>query len=137
MRWLAYLAGRRLVSLLAVAMGALIFSAPALAKPPPPPPDWIASYLNSVSVQVPHCSTPLLSQPFKNWKDMAYYTPAPGQSVAGFTGDDWLLLDGASVKPGTFDDGAGGHVLDLPSRSLAISPPTCGTADYPKAHTMT
>jgi hypothetical protein len=132
--------------LLTVLAGGILGASPALASPkgpkpappakPIPPPDWIAATLASVSVTGPPCTDPVLSQPFTAWDDSASYTLAPGQSPFNFTGSQWLLLDGASLVRTTLADGRGGQVLDLPSRSLAVSPPMCVDSNYPTAKTM-
>jgi hypothetical protein len=138
-----YLAARRkhgMLSLAALLAGALLVASPAMARSrllkPIAPPDRIAQILSTVDVSGPACSSPLLSQPFTAWGDKAYYTLAPGQSVNDFTGDGWLLYDGANVATAPQADGTRGQVLDLPAGSLAVSPTMCVSADYPTARTM-
>jgi hypothetical protein len=138
----------------AILVGVLVAASPALARGKAPrgpkpqsgpttpgpkplaPPDWIASILANVDVSGPSCSTPPLSQPFSAWGDSAYYTLAPGQSPGAFTGGGWLLFDGAHVTSAVQADGRTGQVLDLPSGSLAVSPPMCVDSTYPTARTM-
>jgi hypothetical protein len=120
---------------------ALLWAAPALATVPrthksPPPPQWITNYLNSKAVGSATCASPSLSQPFRRWGDSAYYALAPGQSASQFTGTGWMLMNGAHVRSTRLSNGRTGKVLDLPSGSLAVSPPMCVTANYPKARTM-
>lgn len=146
MRWFAARGRQGMLLLVAVLAAGMLAGSPALAKPrapkpstptkPIPPPDWIAATLASVSVTGPPCTQPVLSQPFTAWNDSAYYTLAPGQSPFNFTGSGWLLLDGANVAKATLGNGTSGQVLDLPSGSLAVSPPMCVDSDYPSAKTM-
>jgi hypothetical protein len=100
------------------------------------PQQWVASTLATLSVSGPDCTAPTLTQPFTDWKDFNYYAPVPGQSPPDFSGDGWLLLSGAKITSATQDDGTTGNVLDLPSGSLAISPPTCVDLTYPTARMM-
>ena len=138
-----YLAARRrhgMLLITAIVVSVLAAPASALAKhrvaKPMAPPDWIASILSTVGVSGPACSPPLLSQPFLPWGDSADYTLAPGQSPGSFTAGGWLLFDGAHVTSATQAEGQTGQVLDLPSGSLAVSPPMCVESDYPTARTM-
>jgi hypothetical protein len=78
------------------------------------------------------CSAPTLTQPFLSAGDSNWYTLAPGQTPGSFSGAGWTLSGGASIKAGQIGTGS---VLDLPSGSLAISPPMCVSADYPTART--
>ena len=81
------------------------------------------------------CPSSSFSQPFLSAGDDDWYTLVGGQTADNFDGSGWTLTDGASVVP---NDGGGnaGTVLDLPGGSTAVSPPTCVTADYPRARTM-
>lgn len=132
--------GRRQgVVLVALLVAGLLVPAAASAAPPPPPmapPDWIANTLSSVGVTGPTCTDPTFGQPFQGLGDQAYYTLAPGESDSSFTGDGWILQNGANITAATLADGSTGDVLDLPSGSLAVSPPMCIAANYPTARTM-
>jgi hypothetical protein len=77
------------------------------------------------------CATPDLSQPFAGLKDKHYYTLAPGGSFADDGG--WDLTGGARILDTTQPDGTSGGVLDMPSRSQAVSPIMCVSVDYPMA----
>ena len=126
-------AGRRRLVAFLVAGAAMVLPAAAQADSQ----QWIASTLASLSTTGPTCATPPLSQPFSAFNDFAYYALAPGESTSeGFLGDGWTLLGGASAISATLPDGTTGNVLDLPSGSLAISPPMCVDLTYPKARTM-
>ncbi|MFL5822832.1 MAG: hypothetical protein ACJ764_05250 [Solirubrobacteraceae bacterium] len=133
MRFLAARTKQGLLVLATLLAGSLI-SLPAAAQADAQ--QWIASALASQSLSGPTCADPALSQPFTAWKDQNYYTLAPGQSDSNFTGEDWLLLGGANIQQSTLADGSTGNVLDLPSGSLAISPPMCVDVRYPTARTM-
>lgn len=130
-------AGRRhgMVVLALLAAGLLVPAA-ASASPAPPPPEWIANTLSSVDVTGPTCADPQTLQAFQSFNDQAWYTLAPGESDANFTGDGWILLNGANITTATLANGSSGDVLDLPSGSMAISPPMCVAANYPTARTM-
>jgi hypothetical protein len=82
------------------------------------------------------CSAPPVSQPFLAAKDKNWYALTPGQSAGGFDGAGWTLSEGASIQTGSLADGTTGPVLDLPSGSVAISPPMCVSSEYPTARTM-
>ena len=136
MRFLAARPRHGLLLLASLLVGFSLAAPTALAKPnvakPPPPPDWIASTLASQPVSGPDCGNPSLSQPFASYNDFAYYTPAPG----GNRFNGWILLGGAAAGSTTLASGGTGSALDLPSESLAISPPMCVDANYPRARTM-
>lgn len=118
----------------AVAAALLVPAASAMAAPPP---DWIASALSTAGVSTVTCSNPTLTQPFAPFGDRNYYTLAPGESDSNFTGDGWMLLNGANITSATLADGSTtGSVLDLPGGSMAISPPMCVASNYPTARTM-
>lgn len=127
---------RRGVAFLASVIVAALVPGVASAAPTPAPPDWIASTLSSTSYVPPTCTDPQLTQAFSSFGDQAYYTLAPGESPSSFSGAGWLLLNGASIKQATLADGTTGNVLDLPSGSMAISPPMCVASNYPTGRTM-
>ena len=127
-------AGRkRAFSFLAATAIALVAPAAASAMAPP---DWIAATLSSTSVAPPTCTNPTLGQVFAGFGDQNYYTLAPGESDSNFTGDGWTLLNGANITTAALNNGSTGNVLDLPSGSMAISPPMCIASNYPSARTM-
>lgn len=82
------------------------------------------------------CSDPVLTQPFTASNDQNYYTLVPGESPDNFDGGGWTLTGGASVLPTTLADGSSGSVLDLPSGSMAVSPPVCVNSSYTSARAM-
>lgn len=138
-------AGRkRVASVVTVMICGLLCAAPAVAKAPPKPKGgsdaaaWSAinAYLASTNISASSCADPTLTQPFTSWSDSNYYALAPGQSDSNFTGTNWYLMGGANITSTTLDDGTTGNVLDMPSGSLAISPPMCVAYNYPTARTM-
>ncbi len=78
------------------------------------------------------CPGQTFSQPFEAEQDSNYYTPVAG-SEFNSAGEGWELKNGAQVVEATRPDGSTGGVLDLPSGSYAVSPPTCVTLQYPTA----
>lgn len=88
------------------------------------------------SIDTSACTPPDLSQPFLTAGDSSWYTPAPGQSPAGFDGTGWTLSGGAKVVETQLPDGTTESVLDLPAGSKAISPVMCVTSDYPEARAV-
>ena len=82
------------------------------------------------------CASPSMSQTFLSVKDRNWYTLAPGQSTAGFTGSGWTLANGAEIVTTQLQDGQSGSVLNLPSGAVAVSAPICVTSDYPTARTL-
>jgi hypothetical protein len=88
------------------------------------------------TVDTSSCTSQDFSQPFLSWKDQNWYTLAPGQADNDFTGEGWALAGGANISTATLPGGQSGHVLDLPSGAVAISPPMCVQANYPTARTM-
>jgi len=82
------------------------------------------------------CASPSFSQSFLSIRDRNWYTLAPGQSPDGFNGSGWTLANGAHIAAAQLQDGQAGSVLDLPSGSVAVSPPICVTSDYPSARTL-
>jgi hypothetical protein len=81
------------------------------------------------------CVQPALSQPFAAASDTNYYALMPGESPDDFAATGWTLERGAKILTETLADGTTGSVLDLPSGSIAISPPMCVTSQYPTART--
>lgn len=81
------------------------------------------------------CSSPgyAISQPYLSWRDVNWYTLAPGQAADSFDGNGWVLSGGASLVTTTLADGSTGTVLDLPAGSTAVSPPMCVDSEYPTA----
>ncbi len=80
------------------------------------------------------CPGQTFSQPFESLQDSNYYTLVEG-SEFNSPSEGWELKNGAQVVEGARPDGSTGGVLDLPSGSYAISPPTCVTLQYPTART--
>ncbi len=78
------------------------------------------------------CSGQTFSQPFEAEQDSNYYTLVEG-SEFNSGNEGWELKNGAQVLEATRPDGSTGGVLDLPSGSYAVSPPTCVTLQYPTA----
>lgn len=113
---------RRDVSLAAACL-ALVLAAVGFAAP--------AARADSSS-----CTAPALSQPFLGWGDSNQYALVPGESADNFDGTGWTLLRGAQIVTTTLADGSTGQVLDLPSGSVAVSPPVCLASNYPTARTM-
>jgi hypothetical protein len=124
---------RRAMSVLTAAVAALVLPAAASAMAPP---DWIAATLGTVTYAPPTCTDPALTQPFQSFNDSNYYVMAPGESPGNFSGDGWLLLNGANIASATLGDGSTSSVLDLPGGSMAVSPPMCVASNYPTARTM-
>jgi hypothetical protein len=92
--------------------------------------------LVSASTDTSDCTTQNTSMPFLPLNDSNSYFLAPG---GGFTDDastaaaGWQLSGGAALVTTTRPDGTTGSVLDMPSKSVAVSPIMCITSDYPKA----
>ena len=80
------------------------------------------------------CPGQTFSQPFEALQDSNYYTLVEG-SEFNSASEGWELKNGAQIVEATRPDGSTGGVLDLPSGSYAISPPTCVTLQYPTART--
>jgi hypothetical protein len=78
------------------------------------------------------CSGQNFVQPFVAFKDLNYYTLVPGGEFKG-PGEGWKLSGGAQIVGSTHPNGAAGGVLNLPSGSMAISPPICVTLEYQTA----
>ena len=110
----------QIVALSIAALGVIASSANAATAPTPPSVAPLTS-----------CTAPTLSQPFLSFGDPNLYYLAPN---GDFTSQgDWYLAGGATIASTTQADGAGGGVLDLPSKATATSPPMCITSDYPTA----
>jgi hypothetical protein len=86
----------------------------------------------NVSAELAVCPGQTFAQPFEAFKDSNYYTQVEGSEFNGGS-EGWELTNGAEVVEGTRPDGSSGGVLDLPSGSVAISPPVCVTLQYPTA----
>jgi hypothetical protein len=102
---------------------AMLPTASALAETPTPTPESA-------------CPRQTLTQPFSSVGDNNLYTLMYGQTEDRFDGSGWTLSGGASIVTATLADGESTTVLDLPSKSQAVSPPICITSDYPRARTM-
>jgi hypothetical protein len=79
------------------------------------------------------CTSPSLTQAFLGWGDQRYYAPLPGETTSSFNGTGWTLSGGAKIVTTTLPSGATSTVLDLPSKSKAVSPTICVTSAYPVA----
>jgi hypothetical protein len=77
------------------------------------------------------CSAGAMSQPFTPFGDSHYYTLAPGGTFDGTAASGWQLSGGASIVQAAQPDGSVRGVLDMPSKSQAVSPVMCITSDYP------
>jgi hypothetical protein len=106
-------------------------AAPALAAKP-----IAESASQAATVAQAVCPGQTFSQPFSGLEDSNYYTLVPGSEFEG-GGEGWQLLHGAHVSNSQRPDGSEGSVLDLPSGSMAISPPVCVTLQYPTARVWT
>jgi hypothetical protein len=82
------------------------------------------------------CGPQTMAQPFHSAGDQNWYTLMYGQSENAFDGSGWTLSGGASIQTTTLADGSTSTVLDLPSKSQAVSPTICVTSDYPRMRTM-
>jgi len=76
------------------------------------------------------CPNQTFSQPFIELGDANYY-----MQVSGPQG--WELRGGAQVVQTTLPNGSSGAAVDLPSGSVAITPPVCVTLQYPTARVYT
>lgn len=85
-----------------------------------------------VNAEMAACPGQLFVQPFSELGDSNWYTLVEGSESAA-AGEGWELSGGAHVVEGTRPDGSTGGVFDLPSGSVAVSPPTCVTLLYPTA----
>ncbi len=82
------------------------------------------------------CSPPPLSQLFLSYNDTGWYTLLAGETTNGFDGGGWQLGGGAHIITTQLSDGQVGPVLDLPSGSVAASPPVCVSSSFTTARTM-
>ncbi len=69
---------------------------------------------------------------FEALGDANFYTLVPGGEFNSAS-EGWTLLGGARIVEASRPEGASGGVLELPGGSVAISPPTCVTLQYPTA----
>ena len=81
------------------------------------------------------CATTALTQPFARWSDDNLYELAPGGDFEGSL-NGWVLQGGAQRVSGSETFGVTGKVgsysLQVPGGGVALSPPTCITASYPR-----
>ncbi len=106
-------------------------------SPSPAPLQALTSYLASTNITTSSCAEPSLSQAFLALaKDTAEYSLVPGETVDNFTGTNWFMWNGSSVKSTTLANGKTGNVLDLPKGGVALSPPMCVASNYPYARAM-
>jgi hypothetical protein len=82
------------------------------------------------------CSAPPLSQLFLSYNDTGWYTLLAGETTNGFDAGGWQLRGGAQIITTQLSNGQVGPVLDLPSGSVAASPPVCVSSSYTTARTM-
>lgn len=85
-----------------------------------------------VNAELAVCPGQTFAQPFEALKDSNYYTLVEG-SEFNAPGEGWDLKNGAQIEEATRPDGSTGGVLDMPTGSIAISPPVCVTLQYPTA----
>jgi hypothetical protein len=85
-----------------------------------------------VDAELAVCPGQTFSQPFEAWGDTSFYTLVPG-SEYNSPGEGWELHGGAQIVEAHRPNGGSGGVLDMPSGSLAVSPPVCVTLHYPTA----
>ena len=78
------------------------------------------------------CEGQTFSQPFTAENDFNYYTLVPGGEFNGAS-EGWELWGSAGIVPASRPNKAQGGVLNMPSGSVAISPPVCVTPQYPAA----
>jgi hypothetical protein len=71
-------------------------------------------------------------QPFETLGDSSFYTLIPG-SEFNSPGEGWELHGGAQIVEATRPNAGTGGVLNMPSDSIAVSPPVCVTLQYPTA----
>ncbi|MHB8243675.1 MAG: hypothetical protein ACYDHN_17025 [Solirubrobacteraceae bacterium] len=82
------------------------------------------------------CPGQTFAQAFSALGDSNFYTLVPGSEFNG-SSEGWELFGGAQVLSSTHPDGTSGSALDLPSGSVAVSPPVCVTLQYPTARIWT
>jgi hypothetical protein len=80
------------------------------------------------------CEDQTFSQVFSVSGDTNFYTLVPGGEFNSAS-EGWTLYNGARIIQATRPNGSTGGVLDLPSGSMAVSPSTCVTLQYPTART--
>jgi hypothetical protein len=109
----------RLISAVGVCSAALsVAAAPALAY--------------TTATEAPAtCEGQTFAQQFSGYGDSHYYTLAPGGEFNS-TSEGWELSKGAQIVQTARPYGTGG-VLNMPSGSVAVSPPVCVTLQYPTA----
>jgi hypothetical protein len=109
----------RLISAVGICSAALtVAAAPALA--------------DSRATETPaRCEGQTFDQHFSGYGDSNYYTLAPGGEFNS-PSEGWELSKGAQIVQAARPDGTGG-VLNMPSGSVAVSPPECVTLQYPTA----
>jgi len=78
------------------------------------------------------CEGQTFAQRFEAFKDSNYYTLVPGGEFNS-AAEGWELSNGAQIVASTRPDGTIGGVLNMPSGSVATSPPVCVTLQYPTA----
>lgn len=91
-----------------------------------------ASAAHAGLIDLATCDTPVVSQPFAPWGDVAFYELSPG---GDFEQPHWALSGGAQRVSGSEPFAAAGTLgswsLDLPVGSSAQSSSTCVDAAYP------
>jgi hypothetical protein len=78
------------------------------------------------------CEGQTFTQQFDAYKDSNFYTLVPGGEFNNVS-QGWELSNGAQIVETTRPDGTTGGVLNMPSGSVAVSPPVCVTLQYPTA----
>jgi hypothetical protein len=110
----------RLIAAVGICSAALsVSAAPALARGKQP--QTLAT-----------CEGQSFAQQFEAYGDSNYYTLAPGGEFNSAS-EGWELSNGAQIVETTRPDGTTGGVLNMPSGSVAVSPPVCVTLQYPTA----
>ena len=84
----------------------------------------------------PPCSAPKLSQLFMSFSDTGWYALFAGETTDNFDGAGWKLGGGAQIVTTKLIDGRVGHVLDLPSGSVAASPLVCVSSSFTTARAI-
>jgi hypothetical protein len=90
----------------------------------------------AISAALAVCPGQTFAQPFMGIGDSNYYTLVQG-SEFNAPSEGWELLGSAKLVTGPRPDGSAGSALNLPSGSVAISPPVCVTLQYPTARIWT
>ncbi|HUA74161.1 MAG TPA: hypothetical protein VL988_05315 [Solirubrobacteraceae bacterium] len=120
----------------ALAAPAAPVAAPAPAAAPVPATRGPGPEVNPASAKMNKelavCPGQTFAQPFEALKDDNYYTLVEGSEFNG-PEEGWDLKNGAQIAEATRPDGSTGGVLDMPTGSIAISPPVCVTLQYPTA----